>query len=251
MKKKCEKILELKNISKYFGAVRALEDVNFELYENEILALLGDNAAGKSTLIKIISGVFPPDKGEIWLYGKKVKFSNPNEARKMGIETIYQDLALFDNLDTLSNIFAGREVHGKGLFKVFGIIDRKFMYDETKEALDQLGIGIQSYYDNVRQLSGGQRQSIAIAKVIYWGHKIIIMDEPTAALGVKETRKLMKLIGDLKKHNVSVIIIMHNIKQVMEVAERAIILKMGERVGTREIIKGNEKCYDEIVKMLI
>lgn len=251
MVKECERILELKDISKYFGAVRALENVDFELFRNEILALLGDNAAGKSTLIKIISGVYPPDRGEIRLYGKHVVFKNPDEARKKGIETIYQDLALFDNLDVLANVFAGREICGKGIAKIFGIIDRRFMYREAKHTTERLGIDIEEYYSNVKQFSGGQRQSIAIAKSIYWGHKIIIMDEPTAALGVKETKKLMELIKDLKKHDVTVIIIMHNIEQVMEVAERAIILKRGKRVGTKKIIQGDKSCHDEIMKMLI
>lgn len=197
--------------------------------------------------------MFPPDKGEIWLYGKKVTFfRNPSEAKKMGIETIYQDLALFDNLDVLANIFAGREISGGGLLKILGIIDRKFMYRETKNAIDRLGINMSSYYSNAKQFSGGQRQSIAIAKAIYWGSKIIIMDEPSAALGVKETKKLMELIRELKKHEVSVIIIMHNIEQVMEMAGRAIILKRGKRVGTKQIIKEDKKqCHDEIVKMLI
>jgi simple sugar transport system ATP-binding protein len=245
------KILEMKGISKSFGSVNALENVDFEVYENEVLALLGDNGAGKSTLIKIISGVYSCDEGDMELYGQKVRFKNPQEARDMGIETIYQDLALFDNLDLMANIFAGREISPDGITRWFGIADRKKMYQESKLVLDQLEINIEDYRKDVKNFSGGQRQSIAIAKAIYWGHKIIIMDEPTAALGVRETEGLFRLIGDLRNRNVTLIVIMHNLEQVLRIAERAIVLRRGKRVGVVDICERGPSCQEEIVKMLM
>ncbi len=245
-----EVILATKQISKVFGHVEALKDVDFELYKNEILALLGDNGAGKSTLIKIISGVYTPDSGQMQVYGEEVRFKNPYDARAIGIETIYQDLALFDNLNIMENIYAGKEVVGKGIRRLLGFVDRKTMYNDSKATMNKLGININDYYENVNNFSGGQRQSVAVSKAIYWGHKIVIMDEPTAALGVKEQGKLMQLIKDLKQHDVSVILIMHNIEQVLQVAERAIILKRGQRVGTVDCNQSTE-CHDRIVKLLM
>lgn len=243
-------ILEARQLSKAFGHVEALKEVDFELSKNEILALLGDNGAGKSTLIKIISGVYTPDSGQMRVYGEEVHFKNPHDARAAGIETIYQDLALFDNLNIMENIYAGKEVVGNGLRRLLGFIDRKTMYEESKATMDKLGININDYYARVSNFSGGQRQSVAVSKTIYWGHKIVIMDEPTAALGVKEQGKLMQLIKDLKQHDVSVILIMHNIDQVLQVAERAIILKRGQRVGMVDCTQSAE-CHDRIVKLLM
>jgi len=245
------KIIEMKGINKSFGSVQALEDVDFELYENEVLALLGDNGAGKSTLIKIISGLFPFDSGEMWVNGKQAAFNGPQDAREMGIETIYQDLALFDNLDLMANIFAGRELTQKGPGGIFGLADRKTMLQESKQVLDRLGINIRDYYQVVKNFSGGQRQSIAIAKAVHWGHQIIIMDEPTAALGVRETEGLFRLIQDLKKHNITLVVIMHNLDQVLRIAERAIILRRGKRVGAVDISERGQDCYEEIVKLLM
>jgi len=244
-------IIEMKNISKSFGSVQALENVDFEVYENEVLALLGDNGAGKSTLIKIISGLFPHDSGEMWVNGQNVVFNNPQDARMMGIETIYQDLALFDNLDLMANIFAGRELTQKKLGRFLGLADRKYMLKKSKEVLDRLGISMRDYHQNVKNFSGGQRQSIAIAKAVLWGHRIIIMDEPTAALGVRETEALFQLIQDLKNHNITLIVIMHNIDQVLKIAERAIILRRGKRVGMVDVCESGTTCYEDIVKMLM
>lgn len=243
-------ILETKQISKSFGHVEVLKNIDFELHKNEILALLGDNGAGKSTLIKIISGVYEHDGGEIKVFGKNVHFKSPYDARSIGIETIYQDLALFDNLNIMENIYAGKEVVGKGLKRLLGFVDRKTMHKNSQETMNKLGINVDDYFENVNNFSGGQRQSVAISKAIYWGNKIVIMDEPTAALGVKEQGNLMQLIKDLKQHDVSVILIMHNIEQVLQVAERAIILKRGERVGTVNCNQSTE-CHDNIVKMLM
>ncbi|MFM8320489.1 MAG: ATP-binding cassette domain-containing protein [Chloroflexota bacterium] len=245
------KIIEMKGISKSFGSVQALEDVDFDLYEGEVLALLGDNGAGKSTLIKIISGLFPYDSGEMTVFGQKVNFRSPQDAQAMGIETIYQDLALFDNLDVMANIFAGRELRAKGLGRLLNLADRKQMYQEARQVLDRLGINIVDYYQDAKNFSGGQRQSMAIAKAIHWGHRIIIMDEPTAALGVRETEHLFRLIQELKSQGVSLLVIMHNIEQVMQIAERAIVLRRGRRVGGVNICEFGPGCYEEIVKMLM
>lgn len=247
-----QKIIELKNISKYFGAVRALEKVNFELYEGEILALLGDNGAGKSTLIKIISGVYPQDEGEIWVFGQKTLLKNPLDAMRIGIVTIYQDLALFDNLDVPANLFAGREMIDKGAInKVMGFAARKKMTQESRACLERISVEISDYRQPVKFMSGGQRQSIAIAKAIYWGQRIVIMDEPTAALGVRESGKVIQLIRDLKQHGVSVILIMHNIDQVIEIAERAIVLRQGIRVGEVDIRTEGAASRDKIIQMML
>ena len=246
-----ETILKMANISKSFAAVKALDGVDFELYNNEILALLGDNGAGKSTLIKIISGTYGADSGNMWVYGQKVEFKNPHEAQDMGIETIYQDLALFDNLDVMANIYAGREATRKGLRGLLGFVDKKSMFSESTKVVSQLGVNIADYRDTVLNFSGGQRQSVAIAKAVTWGHQIIIMDEPTAALGVRETANVMELIRTLKKNNVSVILIMHNIDQVVEIAERAIVLRRGKRVGEVDIVAEGPACHEKIVKMLL
>jgi len=246
-----EVILRMANISKSFAAVKALDNVDFELYNNEILALLGDNGAGKSTLIKIISGNYSSDSGDMWVYGDKVVFKNPHEAQALGIETIYQDLALFDNLDVMSNIFAGREATHKGVRGRLGFVDRNSMYKESIQVVGQLGVNIDDYRKTVLNFSGGQRQAVAIAKAITWGHQIIIMDEPTAALGVRETANVMDLIRSLKRNNVTMILIMHNIDQVVEIAERAIILRRGRRVGEVDIIAEGPASYENIVKMLL
>ena len=246
-----KKIIEMKAISKSFGSVQALEAVDFELYEGEVLALLGDNGAGKSTLIKIISGLFPYDSGEMTVYDQKVNFKSPQDARAMGIETIYQDLALFDNLTLMENIFAGRELSVQGLGRILKLVNRKQMFVESQEVLDRLGINIKDYHQDVKNFSGGQRQSIAIAKAVHWGHRIIIMDEPTAALGVRETEHLFSLIEELKAQGVTLIVIMHNIDQVLRVAERAVVLRRGRRVGQVNICEFGPGCYEEIVKMLM
>jgi ABC-type sugar transport system ATPase subunit len=169
----------------------------------------------------------------------------------MGIETIYQDLALFDNLTLMENIFAGRELSVQGPGRILKLVNRKQMFLESQEVLDRLGINIKDYHQDVKNFSGGQRQSIAIAKAVHWGHRIIIMDEPTAALGVRETEHLFSLIEELKAQGVTLIVIMHNIDQVLRVAERAVVLRRGRRVGQVNICEFGPGCYEEIVKMLM
>ena len=235
-------ILLMKNISKSFGAVEALCNVDFELYPNEVLGLVGDNGAGKSTLIKIASGVLIADSGEIFIEGKKVNIKSPHDARELGIETVYQDLALLDNLDVTKNIFVGREPRiGKFFF------NSNKMARLTKEVLDSLGINIPSLFSEARFLSGGQRQAIAVGRAAYWGCKMVIMDEPTAALGVRESLKVLELAKKLKEKNVSIIIISHNLEHVFKVADRIIVLRKGKRAAERVI---ENTTGDEIVKLI-
>jgi D-xylose transport system ATP-binding protein len=237
-----EPMLLMKEISKSFGAVKALDGVDFELYSNEILGLVGDNGAGKSTLIKIISGVLIPDEGEIFLEGKRIHLRSPHDARNLGIETVYQDLGLLNTLDVAKNIFIGREPRIAGLF-----YNSKEMVRRTEQILEGLSIEIPSITNEVRFLSGGQRQAIAVGRAAYWGCKIVIMDEPTAALGVSESLKVLELARKLKSKNVSVIIISHNLEHVFKVADRVIVLRKGKRVAERAVESTNG---EEIVRLI-
>ncbi len=241
-----EPLLEARNISKRFGGVHALEDVSFRVEPGEVVALAGDNGAGKSTLIKIISGVFQPDEGELRYAGEKVVFENPQDARGRGIETIYQDLALADNLDVGANIFLGREP----MRRVFGLpmIDRKRMREEAAHALDALDIGLERLDRPVRALSGGQRQCVAIGRAIHWKARVLIMDEPTAALGVPEQRRVMALIRSLKSSGVGVIFISHNLADIFDVTDRIVVLRRSINVGERPTPGANA---DEIVRMMV
>jgi len=236
--------LEMKGICKYFGGVHALEDVDFELYPNEILALVGDNGAGKSTLIKIISGVFTPDRGETYLDGERIEIRSPSVARALGIETVYQELALVETRDVPANFFLGREPT-KGRLGIF--IDKKKISDVTVKTLKKLSITLPSLRTAVRNLSGGERQALAVGRAAAWGRKIIIMDEPTAALGVEESRKVLDLVSQLEKHGASVIVISHNLRHVFNVATRIVVLRGGRRVGSK--LK-SETTADEIVKLI-
>jgi ABC-type sugar transport system ATPase subunit len=237
-----EPLLLLRGISKSFGAVKALDKVDFELYPNEILGLVGDNGAGKSTLIKIISGVLLPDEGEIFLDGKRIHLRSPHDARDLGIETVYQDLGLLDTLDVCKNIFIGREPRIARFF-----FNTKAMVRRTKEILEKLSIEIPSVKSEVRFLSGGQRQAIAVGRAAYWGCKIVIMDEPTAALGINESAKVLELAKALKSRNIPVILISHNLEHVFKVADRFIVLRKGRRAGDRAVESTNG---DEIVKLI-
>jgi len=224
-----EIILEGKHIWKRFGAIQALKDVSFKLYKKEVLGLVGDNGAGKSTLVKIITGIYPPDKGEIYFEGKKVRFSSPLEARRAGIETVYQDLALIDLMDIYRNFFLGREItKGKGPFK---ILDIKKMKEECMSVFSQLGIGIRSPDEIVSFLSGGEKQSISIGRSIYFGVKVLILDEPTMALSIKESRKVLELVEKIRQQGLSVIFITHNIYHVYSIADRFMILNRGVKLG--------------------
>jgi ABC-type sugar transport system ATPase subunit len=239
-------ILQVESVSKRFGGVHALENVSMELYPGEVLALAGDNGAGKSTLIKVISGVHQPDEGKIRYNGTEVTFENPQKAREQGIETIYQDLALADNLDVGANVFLGREP----LKRVMGlpVLDRKRMRAESAEALRVLDIRINRFDLPLRSLSGGQRQAVAIGRAIHWKARVLIMDEPTAALGVPEQRKVIALIKSLKQSGVGVIFISHNLIDIFAVSDKIVVLRRGQKVGESAAHATNS---DEIVRWMV
>jgi len=238
-------VLEIRNITKRFGGIVALSKVSLQLYPQEILALLGDNGAGKSTLVKIICGAYQPNEGEIFLQGKKIKVEGPKKARELGIEVIYQDMALFDILDVPANLFAGKEI-----VKIPGILNRKEMKSQTKRILERLNLSIKSINQLVRNLSGGQRHAVSISRAIYVGNtpKIVLMDEPTAGLGVEESNRVLTLIKDLKKKQTSIILISHNLDHVFAVADRAVILRSGKLVGEKKI---EETTPAELVQMML
>ncbi len=242
-----EKILSLKNITKRFGGLVALDNVNIDLYKNEILALVGDNGAGKSTLIKIISGAYQPDGGEIYLNGEKVNFNTPLDSKKAGIETVYQDLALIDSLNITNNLFLGREEEFSLFWGIIKFLKHKSMEDKTKEILKTLGIEMPNIRENVQFLSGGQRQTIPVARSVAFGKKIILLDEPTSALAVSEVEHIIGLIRKLKEKGLSLIIITHNLEHAFAVADRFVVLRVGRKVGER--LK-EETDVDEIVKMI-
>ncbi len=241
-----EVLLEAKKISKRFGGVHALEEVDFRLHAGEVVALAGDNGAGKSTLIKIISGVFPPDSGDIAFQGERIALANPQDARARGIETIYQDLALADNLDVGANVFLGREPMTRWLG--LKVIDRRRMREEAARTLDTLDIGLDRLDRPVRALSGGQRQCVAIGRALHWQAKIMIMDEPTAALGVPEQRKVLALIQSLKARGVGIIFISHNLQDIFAASDRIVVLRRGVNAGERATAGANP---DEIVRMMV
>lgn len=222
--------LKLRGINKTFGAVRALTDVDFEVYPGEVVGLVGDNGAGKSTLIKVIAGVGPADSGEITMEGRPVRITTPQAATHLGIETVYQDLALCDNLDVVSNLFLGREERA-----VWGALDETHMERRTLEVLRTLDVKIPSVRTLVASLSGGQRQSIAVAKSLLRNAKVVLLDEPTAALGVAQTRQVLNLIRRLREQGLAVVVISHNLADVFEVVDRVIVLRLGRRVGTFDV----------------
>jgi D-xylose transport system ATP-binding protein len=228
-------LLETRGIVKSFGAVEALRGVDFEASAGEVTALLGDNGAGKSTLIKCIAGTYIPDAGEILVGGEVHSFQTPSDATRAGIETIYQDLALCDNLDVVANLFLGRERARTWIPGVMRTMSEEPMEKASTEALGTLKINIPSVRSKVAQLSGGQRQSVAVARAVLWSPKVVILDEPTAALGVAQTRQVLDLILRLKDHGLAVVVITHNMVDVFEAADRAIVLRLGRRVATLKI----------------
>ena len=238
--------VEMKGISKRFGSVRALENVDLELRSGEILGLVGDNAAGKSTLMKILSGAYKVDKGEIFVEGHKVDIRSPRDAFALGIEMIYQDLALCNNLNVTSNLFIGRE-YTRSLLGL-RLLDSKRMNNEAAELLAKLNINISSPRLLVERMSGGQRQMVACAKAIAFQSKILIMDEPTAALGVREANTLLDLIRDLKHQGLSIILITQRIPDILAIGDRVMVLKGGERQGILEV--GNTHL-DDVVELIV
>ncbi len=222
--------LRLHGINKSFGAVRALTNVDFEVYAGEVVGMVGDNGAGKSTLIKTVSGVGPPDSGEIFLEGQQVKITGPQVATRLGIETVYQDLALSDNLDVVANLFLGREEYSS-----IRTLSEIHMEQRTLQVLHTLDVKIPSVRTPVATLSGGQRQSVAVAKAILRNAKVVLLDEPTAALGVAQTRQVLQMIRRLRDQGLAVVVISHNLADVFEVVDRVIVLRLGKRVATFDI----------------
>ncbi|MGE0075718.1 MAG: ATP-binding cassette domain-containing protein [Sphaerochaetaceae bacterium] len=240
-------IIETRGITKRFGGLTAVDNVSMGVNAGEVVAILGDNGAGKSTLIKMISGVHKPDEGTILLDGKPMKLESPMDALANGIETIYQDLALAENLNVSSNIFLGREKTKRSL-GMFNVLDHEYMQQESRSVLDRLEIEIPSLKNTIRTLSGGQRQAVAISRSIYWQAKVLIMDEPTAALGIAEQKKVLDLVKSLKTQGIGIIIISHQMYDVFEVADRIIVMRRGQNVATRLV---SETTADEIVGLIV
>jgi D-xylose transport system ATP-binding protein len=236
-------LVELRDISISFGGIKAVDHVSVDLYPGEVVGLLGHNGAGKSTLIKCLSGAYKADSGEVYINGEKVEINNPRDARAQNIETIYQTLALADNLDAASNLFLGRE-----LVTPLGFVDEARMEAETRRIMARLNPNFRKFNVPVSALSGGQRQSVAIARAVYFNAKILIMDEPTAALGPHETQMVAELIEELKRQGLGIFLIDHDVHQVKNLCDRAAVMKNGQLVG---IVKVDEVTEDDILAMII
>jgi D-xylose transport system ATP-binding protein len=233
----------MRDISIAFGGIRAVDHVTVDLYPGEVVGLLGHNGAGKSTLIKCLSGAYQMDSGQIFINGEPVTIANPRDARKYNIETIYQTLALADNLDAASNLFLGREI-----VNAMGMVDDAAMEAETRKIMGRLNPNFRKFAAPVSALSGGQRQSVAIARAVYFNAKILIMDEPTAALGPQETQMVAELIDELKRQGLGIFLIDHDIHQVKNLCDRAAVMKNGQLVG---VVKVDEVSEDDILAMII
>ena len=240
-------ILSVRNVSKSFGAVQALNQRVVRSLPGQVVALAGDNGAGKSTIIKIISGVFRHDDGEVLFGGRPIQFSTPQEARESGIETIYQDLALADNLSIGENIFLGREPKRR-LFGLLPILDRARMAEAARETMASLDFHVTRLDAPVAAFSGGQRQAIAIGRALHWNARLVIMDEPTAALGVPEQRRVLALIQSLRAQGKGVIFISHNLRDIFEAADEIVVLRRGENAGAR---RPSETTHDDVVKLMV
>jgi simple sugar transport system ATP-binding protein len=237
----------VRHLSKNFGAVQALKDLSMALHPGEVVALAGDNGAGKTTLIKAVSGVYAPSGGEILLDGEPVRFASPQEARAKGIETIYQDLALADNLTIGANIFLGREPMRKAL-GLFPVLDRRKMAEAARDTMALLDFHVSRLDAPVSNFSGGQRQAVAIGRAVFWNARVLIMDEPTAALGVPEQRKVIQLIHQLKAQGRGVIFISHNLQDIFAVSDRIIVLRRGIMAGERRI---SDTTHEEVVRLMV
>jgi ABC-type sugar transport system ATPase subunit len=240
-----EYAVEMKGICKSFGGIQALKYVDLELRQGEIMGIVGDNGAGKSTLMKILSGAYQADEGEIYIFGKQVEIHNPLDSFKLGISMIYQDLALFNNLDVANNIFAGREL----VWGPLGMtLNKKGMYRRAEELIKDLRVDIKSPKLNVARMSGGQRQMVACARAIAFQSKIMVLDEPTAALGVTEANKLLGLIKNLKNLGLSILLITQRIPDILAIADRVFVLKGGVR---QEILNVKDATLDDVVTMIV
>jgi ABC-type sugar transport system ATPase subunit len=243
-----EPLIRMRGIEKSFGAVRALRGADLTLWPSEVLGLVGDNAAGKSTLMKVLTGVHRPDEGEIFFAGSRIAFQSPRDSRALGIEMIYQNLALAQNLDVVANVFLGRELTRPVIPGVVHRLDEPRMESETRRLLDRLRINIPSVRTHVERMSGGQQQAVAIARAVAFQARVVIMDEPTASLAVKEVGKVLDLIGQLREAGVAVILISHRLQDVFTVCDRIMVLRNGRCVAEREIA---DATMDEVVKYIV
>ena len=241
-------VLEARHIARHFGAVVALADASLQLYPREVVGLVGDNGAGKSTLLKILSGILQPSAGDIFIDGRQVHLRRAQDAMDAGIETVYQDLALVDTMTAYQNVYLGREeLSPNPLARIFNLVDDRAMRERARRVLDSLQVKVPSVNVSVKGMSGGQRQCLAIARALLWGRRIVILDEPTAALGVRESEQVLNVIRDLRKHDVSVIIVSHNMQQLMSVADRITVMRLGRTIATR-IVKDTQ--VSEIVGLI-
>ena len=243
-------VVEILDIKKHFGAVQALRGVDLTLHHNEVMGLVGDNAAGKSTLMKVLSGAYTPDGGEILMQGVKTSFSNPMDARRQGIEMVYQDYALANNLDVSANVFMGREVVQLKLGPL-GVMNYPYMEQETRKLLQRLNINIPSVRQKVERLSGGQRQAVAIARATAFDAKVIIMDEPTAALSVAAIDQVLELVQELKAQGSSIIIISHRLEDIYRVCDRLIVLRHGRKVSDAPVEGDIHEFRERVVAYMI
>jgi simple sugar transport system ATP-binding protein len=237
-------LLQAQAIDKRYGHVRALQSADFDVLPGEVVALVGDNGAGKSTLIKILSGTVQPDGGEIRFEGRAVQIDSPIAARRLGLETVYQDLALAEELDPAANLFLGREMLRTGILGRVGFLDKKAMRGRAERAFATLGIGLQNLDAEVGSLSGGQRQTVAVSRAATWASRVIFMDEPTAALGVIQAEKVLNLIQQIRESGKSVVLISHNLPHVFHVANRIQVLRLGKRVAS---FRADEVTMEEVV----
>jgi len=238
-------LLRVEGVTKRFGSVTALQGVSFEMRQGEILGLVGDNGAGKSTLIKILSGNFPADEGELFFEGNRIRFRSPTDARRLGIETVYQDLAICNNLDASANLFIGREIERRVLG--LRVLDHPQMTATAERVLQKVGVGMPPIREKVHYMSGGQRQAVALGRFVAWGRKLTLLDEPTAAIGVRETALVLDLIRATRSENVGIILISHNLQQVFEIVDRILVLRHGEVAGIRD---RDATTPDEIVSLI-
>jgi ABC-type sugar transport system ATPase subunit len=240
--------IEARGISHSFGAVKALVNASISVNAGEVRAIVGDNGAGKSTLLKVLSGLVIPDNGEIFLDGEKALFTSPVEALKSGIQTVYQDLALIDTMSATQNIFVGREeLSSNWILRRFGIVNDRHMHQEAIRALSDLGIKIPSLNATVRSMSGGQRQCLAIARAMLFGHKVIILDEPTAALGVHESSQVLSVVDQLRSKGLAILIVSHNMQHVFKITDSITVMRLGVSVASRRTSETNP---EEIVGLI-
>jgi simple sugar transport system ATP-binding protein len=240
-------VLEARGLSRQFGHVRALNEANFDIYPGEVVALIGDNGAGKSTLVKALSGSLAIDSGTIKFDGREVDMSTPSAVSALGIETVYQDLALAPHLDPVQNMYLGREIKAHGIGGVFGFMDKNEMRKRSREAFNELGATVRSLSADVGAMSGGQRQAIAIARAVHWASRMVFLDEPTAALGVRQTKNVLDTIRRVSDKGIAVVFISHSMPHVMEVSDRIQVLRLGTRVAT---LNAKDTNMEELVGLM-